>query len=56
MDWDLVNLQGTSRSKKEQVLNFSDVTKSRKYIFFYQCCGSGSGIRCLFDPWVRDPE
>ncbi len=21
-----------------------------------QCCGSGSGIRCLFDPWIRDPE
>ncbi len=21
---------------------------------FYQCCGSGSGIRCLFDPWIRD--
>jgi hypothetical protein len=21
-----------------------------------QCCGSGSGIRCLFYPWVRDPE
>jgi hypothetical protein len=20
-----------------------------------QCCGSGSGIRCLFYPWVRDP-
>jgi len=20
----------------------------------YQCCGSGSGIRCLFDPWIRD--
>jgi hypothetical protein len=20
-----------------------------------QCCGSGSGIRCLFDPWNRDP-
>ncbi len=19
-----------------------------------QCCGSGSGIRCLFDPWIRD--
>jgi len=19
-----------------------------------QCCGSG--IRCLFDPWIRDPE
>jgi hypothetical protein len=21
-----------------------------------QCCGSGSGIRCPFDPWIRDPE
>ncbi len=21
----------------------------------YQCCGSGSEIRCLFDPWIRDP-
>jgi hypothetical protein len=21
-----------------------------------QCCGSGSGIRCLSDPWIRDPE
>jgi hypothetical protein len=20
-----------------------------------QCCGSESGIRCLFDPWIRDP-
>jgi hypothetical protein len=20
-----------------------------------QCCESGSGIRCLFDPWIRDP-
>jgi hypothetical protein len=22
---------------------------------FHQCCGSESGIRCLFDPWIRDP-
>ncbi len=20
-----------------------------------QCCGSVFGIRCLFDPWIRDP-
>ncbi len=20
-----------------------------------QCCGSGTGIRCPFDPWIRDP-
>jgi hypothetical protein len=24
-------------------------------IWSMQCCGSGSGIRCLFDPWIRDP-
>ncbi len=23
---------------------------------FRQCCGSGSGIGCLFDPWIRDPR
>ncbi len=23
--------------------------------FIYQCCESGSGIRCLFYPWIRDP-
>jgi hypothetical protein len=22
----------------------------------YQCCGSGSGIRRLFDPWIYNPE
>jgi hypothetical protein len=22
---------------------------------YFQCCGSGSGIGCLFDPWIRDP-
>jgi hypothetical protein len=21
--------------------------------YYYQCCGSRSGIRCLFDPWIR---
>jgi hypothetical protein len=21
-----------------------------------QCCGSGSGIRCIFDPWIREGE
>ncbi len=22
---------------------------------YNQCCGSGSGIRCLYNPWIRDP-
>jgi hypothetical protein len=30
----------------------------RKYFYFYraflQCCGTGSGIRCLFDPWILE--
>ncbi len=24
------------------------------WLSLQQCCGSGSGIRCLFDPWIRD--
>jgi hypothetical protein len=23
--------------------------------YLKQCCGSRSGIRCLFGPWIRDP-
>ncbi len=34
-----------------QLLNILD-----QVYYFPQCCGSGSGIRCLFDPWIRDPE
>ncbi len=30
-------------------VNFVEVT------LYYRCCGSGSGIRCLFDHWIRDP-
>jgi hypothetical protein len=36
----------------------SSSKKSKKNLAFYcfvQCCGSGSRIRCLFDPWIRDP-
>ncbi len=24
-------------------------------IKYAQCCVTGSGIRCLFDPWIREP-
>ncbi len=24
-------------------------------LIFQQCCGPGSGVRGLFDPWIRDP-
>jgi hypothetical protein len=30
---------------------FSNSSTGEEY---YQSCGSGSGIRCLFDPWIRD--
>jgi hypothetical protein len=26
------------------------------HYYYYQCCGSGSEIRCFFDPWIRDPK
>ncbi len=31
--------------------------KNRKIKFlliYYQCCGSGPGIQCLFDPWIGE--
>ncbi len=36
----------------------ASVWRVLKYNFWRssQCCGSGSGIRCLFDPWIWDPE
>ncbi len=40
---------GTARQGRGTV---SDILET---LFPYQCCGSGSGIRCLFDPWIRDP-
>jgi hypothetical protein len=27
---------------------------TKDYSRYRQCCGSGSGIRCLFDPWILD--
>jgi hypothetical protein len=32
------------------------VNKGYREFGFFQCCGSGSGIRCLFEPWIRDTE
>ncbi len=31
-------------------------TKGGKVNIFAQCCGSASGSRCFFDPWIRDPD
>ncbi len=31
------------------------VSKIVRDATFTQCCGSGSGIRSLFDLWIRDP-
>jgi hypothetical protein len=35
--------------------NFAESKKKERNKSYFQCCGSGSGIRCLFYPWVRDP-
>jgi hypothetical protein len=31
-------------------------TQQQRHSNCKQCCGSGYGIRCLFDPWIRDLE
>jgi hypothetical protein len=28
---------------------------ANKVTLFSQCCGSGFGIQCLFDPWIQYP-
>jgi hypothetical protein len=27
---------------------------TRYRTYHVQCCGSGSGIQCLFDPWIQE--
>ncbi len=44
-------------SRHEALLYIPSETCGSKHFYTCrQCCGSGSGIRCLFDPWIRDPE
>ncbi len=33
-------------------LNEQKYLECTKFNSFFQCCGSRSGIRCLFDPWI----
>jgi hypothetical protein len=42
----LSKLPGQNVKRTVCNLNFNPVPN--------QCCGSGSGIRYLFDPWIRD--
>jgi hypothetical protein len=32
-----------------------EMVSDKIFRYYYQCCGSGSGIRSLFDPRIRDP-
>jgi hypothetical protein len=48
----IVRLQLTSTRQGKQ-FNL-DTERSIYFNLFLQCYGSGSGIRCLFDPWIRD--
>jgi hypothetical protein len=35
------------------LLNLLNSTSDPVNISYKQCCGSGSGIRCIFYPWTR---
>ncbi len=41
-------------ARRQDVLPTPEHGGSYVIIARNQCCGSGSGIRCLFDPWIRD--
>ncbi len=46
------------REKAVQTLGYSDLLTAQPVsvqVPFLQCCGSGSGIRCIFDPGIRNP-
>jgi hypothetical protein len=36
------------------IVNFLFSTVIQNKFMKRQCCGSGSVIRCLYDPWLRD--
>ncbi len=42
-------------SRRQVLLCLASRTGTFIVVIQIQCCGSGSGIRCLFDPWFR-PE
>ncbi len=49
-------VRSSSSSETTTPVALVSVIKAMEWICtgFNQCCGSGSGIRCLFDPWIRD--
>jgi hypothetical protein len=42
------------RSTAQVILTLRSQLKTGRH-FCRQCCEAGSGIRCLFDPWILDP-
>jgi hypothetical protein len=45
------------REKAVQTLGYSDLLTAQPVsvqVHFLQCCGSGSGIRCIFYPGIRN--
>jgi hypothetical protein len=49
--------RNTDKKEKKKWLKMLEPQRQR-YIEAYtsktKCCGSGSGIRCLFNSWIRD--
>jgi hypothetical protein len=47
-------LQSAIERQQQQKLESGRATYISTFCFTaYQCCGFGSGIRCLFTPWIR---
>jgi 3-hydroxyacyl-CoA dehydrogenase len=53
---EVVKADQTSEATMEAMISWGRAIGKLSTASLPQCCGSGSGIRCLFDPWIRDPE
>jgi hypothetical protein len=53
---DKLALFGTRRicSLRSFLYLYANVDLSYYFINTRQCCGSGYGVRCIFDPWILD--
>jgi hypothetical protein len=47
-------LQHGERPLQGEVHRLAGQDTRHRWVVLYQCCGSG--IRCLFDPWIRDEQ
>jgi hypothetical protein len=54
IDREILELRNFFEDHREEMMSMLYDPQAQVRIQDLQCCGSGSGIRYLFDPWIRD--